>query len=193
MGGLETRRKAFHLLTGLAIAALVHAGYAGGRLLLLSAALLVPLGLLARRVRVPLFSPLLSRLERPENMRTLPAKGTVLFLAGSAAALALFPRPAALAGILVLSVGDAVSCEFGRRYGKIRHPFHPRKMVEGHLAGTLAAGLACLAVVPPLPAFASAAAAMFVEGFDLRAGGRSLDDNLTLPIVAAAVADLLLR
>lgn len=193
MFDLETRRKIFHLLNGLLLVLAVRAGIADAAVLLLCAAAVALLGLLSLRARVPLFSGMLEGLERAENLATFPAKGTVFFFLGAALALLLFPRPAAFAGILVLATGDAVSCVVGRRFGRIRHPFNARKMVEGHLAGALAAGAVCLAVVPPLPAFACAAAAMFVEGFDLRVGRWTLDDNLSLPLLAAAVADLLGR
>jgi dolichol kinase len=113
----------------------------------------------------------------------------------STAMLALavtIPGPAAMLGILALAVGDPAAAWVGRRYGRIR--IGTGRSLEGTLAFTvtsLAAGLAYLALIVPsmaLPvalviAVPTAAAAAATEAFV-----RRVDDNLAVPIVAAAVA-----
>lgn len=189
----ETLRKVFHVSTGLATVGLIHRGLLGPRGLAALLLLVTGAGLLTRRVRVPLFGRILDLVERPENMKTLPAQGTILFILAELLVLLLFPRAEALFGIVVLSVGDAVSFVVGTRWGRIPHPFDRRKMIEGHLAGAAACTLGGLAYLPLLPAAVASGVAMFAEGLNWRLLGWKIDDNLSLPLIAAAAANLMLR
>lgn len=187
----EMKRKTFHVLTGLALLEGIRRNWlTAGRLAAMAAAVLT-IGWISRNRRIPGIALILQHLEREENMRGLPAKGTVGFLSGLALTVFLFSRNTACAALAILIAGDSVSNLVGRRWGKTLHPCSQVKKLEGHLAGTLVGALLACPFAGFRRSLAAASLAMFAEGCDFLSRDLSIDDNFTVPIVAGTVLKLL--
>jgi dolichol kinase len=126
-----------------------------------------------------LFVRLFRRLLLPRDLVGL--NGTTYYVAGVLLAVALFPRPIAVASVLFLILGDFVAGVVGRTWGRIRL-FRGGKSLEG----AAACFLVCLAIGMPLvgpgPSVGGALAAALVEF-----AGLPVDDNLLIPPVSGAV------
>jgi dolichol kinase len=98
-------------------------------------------------------------------------------------AVALFPLPAAVSGVLVLGLGDPAASYVGRRWGRV--PF-----LGGSAEGTATFLLVALLVLgvrhPVGVAIGAAVAATLAERLSW-----PLDDNLTIPVVSAGALFIL--
>jgi len=146
-------------------------------------ALLVALDLV--RLKVPsanaLFFRAFQHLASPREAAG-PASSTWYTL-GLILAVALFPRDAAVTGVLLLAWADPAASYVGRRFG--RRPF-----VGGTVEGTLVFAVVAFAVAAVRHGpFAGAIAAMAGALAERRAW--PLDDNLIVPVVGAGVVTLL--
>lgn len=103
---------------------------------------------------------------------------------GALLALLLFPRFAAMAGILTLALGDPAASFIGRRYGR-------RKLGKGTLEGSVTFALVAFgvqALFAPFPV--AAAGALVTTVVEVLPWG--VDDNFSVPLVASGVLSLLL-
>lgn len=182
----EFRRKMAHIVFGLSLVLCIQAGILTAIRLGILALIGLLISLIERRLRLPLVSPMLDILERPGVRQSFPGKGLLFFLLGSFLSLLLFPQDIALASILVLTFGDAVSHLCGIRFGKVAHPLTDKKFIEGAVAGFAAAFLAALLLVSAAEALVAAFAAMLVEAIDVRFKALEADDNLLIPLAAGA-------
>ncbi len=105
------------------------------------------------------------------------------YLLGVLVTLLLFPRPYALAGILVLALADPAASVVGRLWGRI--PFLGGS-VRGTAAFAVVAFLVLLLFVPWWAALVTAVATALLEASPL-----DLDDNLLVPLTAAGVLFLI--
>ena len=144
--------------------------------------------------RLPIIGWFLEQLERYHHMKNFPGRGAVFYLIGIFLALRLFSKDIAIASIMILAIGDAVSPIIGGTYGKILHPFSSKKFIEGTIAGAFAAFIGALILkhigmiqINSLHAFAASFVAMFVEGIELKFGMDLVDDNMIIPLVAGTV------
>jgi dolichol kinase len=121
-----------------------------------------------------------------EKERKAPT-GSFFFLLGAMATLALFNERAAVPALFILAVSDPLSSLVGRHFGKTR-------FLGKSLEGTCVFFLSSLAVLLffslslshiLLVALAATAAELFTR--------KPLDDNVSIPIVSAAVLTLLGR
>lgn len=97
----------------------------------------------------------------------------------------LFPKPAALAAMLFLSISDGLASLVGMRVGG---PGWFGKSFAGSgafLASALVIALVCLRA-HPAAAIVGPVVATVVEALPLRIGRARLDDNLTMPLAAGA-------
>ena len=139
------------------------------------------------------------RLHRPIELQQAVPAGLVLYPTSILLMLLLFPgRPDIVAGAWgILAVGDGAATLAGRRYGVRKWPWNRQKSVAGTVVLALAGGLAgsflcwwCRGVIVPPPylwfslgaPMAAAVVAAAVETVPIR-----LDDNLSVPLSAAAV------
>lgn len=101
----------------------------------------------------------------------------------------LFPLEIAFAAIMILAFGDPLAHLVSRSFGATKTVVTPHSYRYGFLAGTLGGALA--AWIPGyaslLPAIIASALAMFIEAGELRIAEHHIDDNFTIPIVAALV------
>lgn len=139
---------------------------------------------LCRKFRVPIASWVMDNFEREEYRKKFPGKGPILFMLGSIFVIYFFPLKIALASMLMLSVGDALSHIFGKLLSKKTYKY--LKSVEGTLVGIVFSFLGALFFVDVALALWGSVIAMGLEGFDF-----GLDDNLYIPIIAAVVMSLI--
>ena len=118
---------------------------------------------------------------RPHERRGL-AGGTYMALA-YAAAILLFPKPIAVAGMLYNGLGDAAAALVGKRFG--RHRTAWGKSWEGFAAALVVCLVVGFAVpgIAPASAVAGALAAAVLEFLPL-----PLDDNLRVTLGGAGAA-----
>ncbi len=111
--------------------------------------------------------------------------GATTLALGFMAAVVLFPRAAAVAGLLFAGLGDAASALVGRSHGRHRFPWG--KSLEGSLAFLAVAFVIAWGV----PGLAPAAALVVALALALlEAAPLPFDDNLLLPVVGAALTFL---
>ncbi|MBI2549727.1 phosphatase PAP2 family protein [Candidatus Woesearchaeota archaeon] len=194
----EVRRQVMHALIGLLIAAFVWkypqfwpvvvAIAAAG--LALSYAIKSAATARSKAVKAlrKLTSAALELVERKEELRRFPGMGAITLFLGSGITAAIF-RQEAVAAIIILAIGDSVSHLAGRLIGRMKHkrPFIEEKMVEGTVVGFVFAAAAAATILPAWMAILAAAAGMAVEAMHVKILGKRIDDNLTVPLVAAAV------
>jgi dolichol kinase len=184
----EAIRKGIHILASALAAAVLLALPRDAAGIVFAAATLVALSVeVGRRANVAFgarFDRALGQLIRPSESRRLTGATTLAI--GFTVAVVLFPAPAALAGILVAGVADAVAAVVGRRFGRHRYPWG--KSVEGSLAFFVI--VTGIFVLTPrglsLPVAAGIALLLTV----LEALALPADDNLYLPAATALAVHL---
>jgi dolichol kinase len=136
---------------------------------------------LDRYHHIPFFSTIFRLAKREED-----EIGFAYFFIGIIITLYFFQFNMAIANaaILILLFGDSASTLIGRRYGKNNWPFKTHKTIEGSLAFLMVGFLMALTLIPPLIAFLGAFAGSLTEAYS------PIDDNIPIPLVAAAVMSL---
>ena len=181
--GPQWWRKAFHAANAsLIAAALVFVEWQERTLLLtLTAAVALLLLVDVARLSSPplnaLFFRVFGKLASPREARRIAS--STWYAIGILVAVALFPRSEAVAGVLVLGLGDPAAALVGRTFG--RRPF-----LGGTLEGSIAffaTSVLILSFQFPWPAVLAAALAASAA----ERGSWPLDDNLTVPVVCAGV------
>lgn len=186
MHKLEFRRQILHILYGFALLFLYHWNFIDNKILvgmIIGGAIT---SLMVKREKLSPIKKLLSIFEREHHLLKFPGRGILFFTIGATLTLMLFEKNIAFAGILILSVGDAVSNIVGRHFGKIATKLNPDKKIEGSLAGILLSVPFAYYFFPNIYAvFAAATVGMFLEIPAIRIFGFEIDDNLLIPIGAA--------
>ncbi len=197
-GKLEIRRQLAHLLIGLAIAGFVWKYSRLWYVILIIAAAGMALSYLIKSVTAVKNGTIkklrksavavLELVERKKELQRFPGKGAIMLFLGAGITAAIF-RKEAVAAIAILAVGDSISPLAGKFFGRTKHKgiFARAKTVEGSVAGFVFAAAAAATIMPVWIAVAGAAAGMAVEAVHLRILGKKIDDNLTVPMAAAAV------
>lgn len=185
--GPQPWRRLLHTMTGVAVAAIlslsgITKGMAVLALTATAAALLLFDVIRLRSARLnELFFRVLRPLVTPREARRFAS--STWYALGMLLAVALFPRVAAISGILVISVGDPAASYAGRRWGR-------RRFLGGTLEGSLVFLVASLCVLatrhPPHVALVAALVATLAERL-----AWPLDDNLVVPVVTAGAIVLL--
>lgn len=183
---VETERNLFHLVYGILVIALIYFNIIG----VFSLFVLVVIGLIAsivnRRRKLPFFVWFLSRLERKKDLDNFPGRGALYITIGFLISVAFFPTSIALASIAILTFGDSLPALFGKRLGKVKHPFSEKRYIEGSIIGFIAAFLAAFLFVPALEALLGSLVALGIESID-SVKGRRIEDNISIPLVAGLV------
>lgn len=192
MPPLELKRQLLHIVFGLALVALLYYNILTTMMLLGLTVLGIILSYILKYRRVPVISSLLEQCERSEDLKTYPGRAVIHYALGCLLALTFFEKDAALAGMMILALGDSVSHIVGRFYGRIKHPLNAKKLVEGWLAGILAGFLGAWLFVSVSwwEALAASFIAMTLETVEWSVDKRILDDNLFIPVVGAIVISL---
>ena len=184
--GPQPGRRLFHAANGLVIwTVLRFSGIdTGAAVVVLGVLCAVALAGDLARLREPrlnrLFFRMFSHFASPRERQGVAS--STWYLAGIVAALVLFPRPFAEAGVLVLALADPAASWFGRRYGK-------QRFGAGSLLGSATFWLVATGVLWPLagagPAVAAATVGALAEALPWR-----VDDNVSVPLATAAALTL---
>ena len=179
---LELVRKAVHILSGVIIVLGVQGGIIsplllGIIILFLGAAIFYNL-----QAERELLTKILS-INRADAR--IPGLDVLFYFIGCWLVLVTFDRTIAFASILILAFGDSIAHLFSVRFGATQTFLTRTTYLEGTIAGIIAATLAAWLYVPLLAALVASAFAMIVEAGELHISNHHVDDNLTIPIVAA--------
>lgn len=185
----ELKRQIFHMSFGLVYAT----GYFFGLInvpvsIMLLICLIGASVYLKKRRRV--IDKIVLLLERREHLFDFPLQGPIFFIFGVTLTIAIFDLYSATGGIIILAITDSLGTLYGKYMGRVKIPWNKKKHLEGPILGGLAAGFACMAFFPVLPAFLAAFIGAFVDTFNLRFKYVVLDDNLLIPLVGAGVLAL---
>jgi dolichol kinase len=186
MHKLEIRRQILHILYGFSILFLYHYGIIDPTLLLGMIIGGSAASFLVKKQKLSPIRRILNFFERDHHMEKFPGRGILFFTIGAYLTLILFQREIAYAGIIILSVGDAVSNIVGRHFGKIKTKLNPNKYIEGNIAGILLAAPCAYFFFPdPYAVLAASTVAMFLEIPYIKIFSFEIDDNLIIPLVAS--------
>ena len=186
MHKLEFRRQILHVLYGFVLLFLYYYNYLDNQILLgmiIGGALT---SLMVKRERLSGVRRFLSLFERDHHLEKFPGRGVLFFTIGTYLTLVLFERNIAFAGIMILSVGDAVSNIVGRYWGRIKTKLNPKKNIEGSVAGILVSLPLAYYFFPNIYAvLAASKVGMFLEIPAILIFNFEIDDNLLIPLGAA--------
>jgi len=178
----EFYRKIFHLVFGLAIAAMIFFTPKTISLSLLTLGTLIGvifIDAVLRGYHIPVISLLIDGLERRE---ALPGKGALYFAISSVFCVVFFEKEVVVPAIVALSVLDGIAGIIGTYFG--RHTIIKGKTAEGTFGGMAVTFLALL----PLITIPESALASFLAGIvELFS---PIDDNLLIPVSVCIVLTL---
>lgn len=186
----EFRRQIFHLFLGVSIVFLLKIQLINVQVLLFIFIIGLIISYLSLKKKIPYIHKLLLLFDREKDIYSFPGKGCIYFILGSLITVYLFPPNIAMAGIMIMSLGDSLSVIIGKYYGRITHPFNRKRKIEGLAAAIFASTLGALFFVPFVQAFIASFTAMFLESFTIKVFGFEIDDNLIVPIVSGLVLSL---
>jgi len=169
----ETFRQTVHLLMGVIGAGVILRLDDRGAFVFLSAVLVVAFlvcDAFTRGHDVPVFSRIFDETERRGK---IPLKGAIAYAAGALFCLAVFGREYTAVGLVTV----------GLRFG--RHILRGEKSLEGTVAGSAAAALALVVLIPWWAAAVVAGVAGVIEAFS------PLDDNVAVQVGVCVVLAVL--
>lgn len=131
---------------------------------------------LDKRHHLPIFSYIFHHCRRQED-----EWGFIYFFIGIILTLTIFKfnMAVASAAILILLFGDSASTLIGKKWGKIKIPYSPKKTLEGSSAFFLVGLAVALTQVSFIPAFLGAFFGALTEAYS------PVDDNIPIPLVSA--------
>src|SRR3989344_8243503 len=185
----EVVRKLMHIGLGIILGLLFYFDVLGKISLLILFGFVTLMFFVYLFYKIPGLHQLMLIVERSRDMKRFPGIGAIYFVLGFVLSAWLFPKNIAVASMMVLGFGDAVTVLVGA-YGQIPF-FNPLKNWEGVLAAAFASSVAASFFVPIGMAIIAATVSMLVEGFDVAVFGFKLNDNVTVPVVCGTVLVLL--
>lgn len=188
---LEIRRQIFHLLMGALIVVLYQIKILTINIVFIIFLIGLIFSLISFKYRIPVIYWFLKNLEREQDLKENPGKGTMMYITGVLIVLLLFDEKIALAAIMILAVGDSVSHMVGKYFGKRKYRLENPKHIEGTAVGIFLASIAASLFVSSTLAFLGSAVAMVTEAIELRIGKTMIDDNLVIPVIAGLVMHLI--
>src|SRR3989344_4245670 len=189
---LEVKRKSFHILAGIIIVLLLHFEILDLIALFILLGIAIVISIIAKFYPTSFFKWFLEHLDREKDINRFPGRGSITFLIGIILALLLFEKDIALAAILIMVIGDAVSPLVGMHFAKTKHILNQKKLVEGTIAGVIAATIAAWVFVNFFEALLGSIVGMVVETIEFKYFKKSfLDDNITIPVVSGFIIYLL--
>jgi dolichol kinase len=138
---------------------------------------------LDKRYHLPFFSYIFQGCKRRDD-----EIGFIYFFIGIILTLILFQfnMSVANAAILILLFGDSASTIIGKKWGKIKIPYRPKKTLEGSLSFFVVGLAVALTQVPFITAVLGVFFGALVEAYS------PVDDNIPIPLVSAMVMSLAL-
>jgi len=183
----EIYRKIFHIIAGLIIASLLYFDLvqAWEVLLLLGAGIII--SVLSAYTDLPIIKHFLNAFERDHLRKKFHGKGVVYMLLGILVLMLTFEKSLVLAAMMIWTFGDSVSAIVGMNLGKIKHPFNDLRLLEGTIAGIIAATIAASAFVDWKYALAGSIVTLGIESLEWKIYTDTFDDNFFVPVIGAAV------
>jgi len=183
----ETKRRIFHIFNGIIFVSLIYFNILTPLILIVILLAGGALCILSLRYKIPIIYFLLKHLERKEDIKVFPGKGSFYYVLGVLLVMVFFEKDIAMASIMIMALGDSVAPIVGNYYGKIKHPLSNKKFLEGTIAGTIAAFLGAVIFISFVEAAFASIAAMIVEGINLKFSGVAVNDNISMPVAAGIV------
>ena len=180
----ELRRQLFHVFLGIILVVLIDMEILNAFNLIVIIVLGFLISLFSIKNKIPGIEWFLRRFERKKQMKKFPGKGVLFYLIGALIVVVIFPKDIALASIMVLAFGDAVSHLWGVHFGRIKNPFADKKFIEGSITGFLAGLMGAILYVRPAEAIVASLAAMIAEAIEVTIGTEQIDDNLIVPLIS---------
>jgi dolichol kinase len=136
---------------------------------------------LDKKYHLPFFSYIFQHCKRQDDER-----GFIYFFIGIILTLIIFQFniSVANAAILILLFGDSASTIIGKKWGKIKIPYRPKKTLEGSLAFFVVGLAVALTQVPFIPAVLGVLFGALTEAYS------PVDDNIPIPLVSAMVMSM---
>ncbi len=187
----EILRQGAHCGFGLCYALAFYWGYMPVWLSWLMLGAVVFAAWLLKQRRQKIVDRLVLLMERESHFVHFPLKGPIFFILGVTLSIWLFPKDAALAGIVTLSIVDSIGTLYGTLIGGLAVPWNPKKSLGGPLIGGLFTAWVCHFWLPWDLALLAAFAGAFMDTVDVRILGYSIDDNLLIPLASCCVVALL--
>ena len=184
----EIKRKLIHILIGILLLFAIFYNILTPLILAIIILLGFIAALIAKYKPLPIITWCIQQFERKN---TFPAKGFLTLLFGALLAITFFSKDIALAAIAILTFGDAFSHIIGKYYGITKHPLNNAKLIEGTIAGILIGFMAALFFVSPLEAFLASFFALFFEALELKIKQYIIDDNISIPVIAAITIQII--
>ena len=189
---LEIKRKLFHMIIGILIVILVDLNIINPLIITIILVLGIITSIISTKIKIPILYWFLKNMDRKSDIKKYPGKGAITFLLGIILTLILFERNTALASILILTIGDAVSPIVGMHFGKIKNPLNNKKLIEGTIVGIFTASIAASIFINYKEAIIASVVGMIVEAIELKIHkGYAIDDNITVPLVAGITISIL--
>lgn len=186
-GGAQPLRRIFHAANGVAVAVILVRLQPSRATAVGIGATVLALQLLLDwiRLRFPAanaaFFRVFRHLASPREAKGIAS--STWYTLGIVLAVAIFPRPAAVSGILVLALADPAASYLGRRFGRTA-------WLGGTIEGALVFAAVCLAVLAYRHGLLVALVVSLVLPLVERRSW-PLDDNLTVPLACAGLVTLL--
>jgi len=182
-GSFEISRKVVHLLS-LLVPAVTFFSVQTAQVVLIAAVFFYAYAEW-RKVRGDKFGPagFIQKMQRGEEKKTW-ARAPLFLAIGVLAAITFFSWKGSFIGIYQVGFCDTVAAAAGRKWGRTRLPFMPRKTYVGTISFFLAALPVMMMFLPPSKAIVLALVGAFLESLPFKDW-----DNLTIPIIVTFLAD----
>lgn len=184
ISALELRRQFLHMFFGIFLVTMLYFHIFTLIHLIAILVLGIILSRLCKSFTVPIASWVLEKFERPESRKIFPGKGPIFFMIGSIIVVYFFSLKIALASIIILTLGDALSHIFGKLLSKKTYKY--LKSIEGTIAGIAFSFFGALLFVNVFAALSGSLLSMTLETLKLD----FIDDNLLVPVTAALVMSI---
>lgn len=181
---------------GIFLAALLWYGLADWRLF--ATFFILSLGatfsyIMTRHWKHPAFAIFFDLMDRADNKKhMIPGLSALYYHLSFLLLAAFFPTKAAVAGMIILAVGDTIALWYGVFLGKMPVPWNKKKDLDARFIAAVVCTLILLPVLPWWQGFIASMIGMLVESFDYKQGRILLDDNILVPLAAGAVVWVLM-
>ncbi len=181
---LEIKRKIFHVMGGLLLVLLIYLKIINQMVLVFILVLILLISFLSKKFKIPVVNFFLNNFERDINKKYFPARGVFTFMLGTFLSLLFFEKNIALASLMILTIGDAVSSVSSFYFKKRKN----RKTIYGTIFAMVFSFFAALVFIDYRMALPAAIIGMLVESIELKVYKNIvIDDNITVPLVSGFV------
>ncbi|MEK6947744.1 MAG: hypothetical protein AABX19_00720 [Nanoarchaeota archaeon] len=187
----EIKRKLFHICNSMIVSVLVYFNILNWYILLFIVLLGLLLSFIAKNYHISSITFFLKHLDRDYDIRNFPGKGAITFMSGCFIAVLFFSKDIAIASILIMGFGDAVSSLVSKSFGKLKHPLNNFKKLEGTLLGILVSFIAASFFISYIEALFASIIGMIVESIYFNKKSFFIDDNILIPLFSGLTIFLL--